>query len=363
MALPTGIRYLSGRIRWEASYKGKRAYGTADTIEEAVRAREQAREALRTNDKKLLPKRYAPPPTTPKKEVKPEPINQIPTNGCTTLQEMVQFLMQTEWRSSKSIRTTRINAATVINYFGADMRLADITSASIDGFTSHLLQRGLTNGTINRKLAILSKVLKKAALKNYILAAPYIQRLPESEGRVRYLTVEEEVELLTLLKHLGKVREHDAVIILIDTGMRTGELFKLCQNDIDLQRGSHGVVHLYETKNGESRGVPLTLRAKEALLRLIAQSNDPERLLPVGDSWLRNTWDRAKHILGYDDDEHYIPHILRHTCCSRLVQRGAPLKKVQAWMGHKSIQTTMRYAHLCPADLYNMTDLLESMPT
>ena len=40
-----------------------------------------------------------------------------------------------------------------------------------------------------------------------------------------------------------------------------------------------------------------------------------------------------------------------HTCVSRLVQRGVGLKVVQQWMGHKSIQITLRYAHLAPSNL------------
>lgn len=41
-------------------------------------------------------------------------------------------------------------------------------------------------------------------------------------------------------------------------------------------------------------------------------------------------------------------HLLRHTFASRLVQAGVPLRTVAGWMGHTTIQTTMRYAHLAP---------------
>ncbi len=41
----------------------------------------------------------------------------------------------------------------------------------------------------------------------------------------------------------------------------------------------------------------------------------------------------------------------RHTTCSRLVQAGFPLIVVQKWMGHATIQTTMKYAHLAPDSL------------
>lgn len=355
MTLPKGVRYLAGKLRWEVSHKGKRVCGTSETLAEAVQAREQARQALKMGDKTLLPKK-------PKRQPAPEPpseINQIPTSDCTTLLEMVQFLMHTEWRDAKSIRTIRINITDVLEYFTPNIPLSEITSARIDQYATRLLLKGNSNGTVNRKLAALSKVLKKASQKGCIDHIPYIQRLPEREGRVRFLTQEEEAQLLSLLQRWGKDREVDAVIVLIDTGIRTGELYKLRTEDINLSLGSQGVVFLHQTKNSTSRGVPLTQRAKDALLRLIARSNDPECVLPVADGWLRNTWDRAKHLLGYDEDDCYVPHILRHTCCSRLVQKGAPLKKVQAWMGHKSIQTTMRYAHLSPADLYDMTGLLE----
>ena len=42
------------------------------------------------------------------------------------------------------------------------------------------------------------------------------------------------------------------------------------------------------------------------------------------------------------------PHIMRHTFCSRLVQLGVPIPNVQKLMGHKKIETTMRYSHLAP---------------
>ena len=42
------------------------------------------------------------------------------------------------------------------------------------------------------------------------------------------------------------------------------------------------------------------------------------------------------------------PHILRHTCASRLVRGGVDIRRVQMWLGHQTLQMTMRYAHLSP---------------
>lgn len=47
-------------------------------------------------------------------------------------------------------------------------------------------------------------------------------------------------------------------------------------------------------------------------------------------------------------------HTFRHTRASRFAQAGHPLMKIMEWMGHRSYQTTLRYAHLCPTNLNDM---------
>ncbi len=74
----------------------------------------------------------------------------------------------------------------------------------------------------------------------------------------------------------------------------------------------------------------------------------------------RRAWGRAKADIGLADDRQFVSHVLRHTCASRLVQRGVALKVVQEWMGHKAINVTMRYAHLAPANLMAAVSVLES---
>lgn len=76
----------------------------------------------------------------------------------------------------------------------------------------------------------------------------------------------------------------------------------------------------------------------------------------------RQIWNEAKMEVGLGADDQVVPHILRHTCASRLVQGGIDIRRVQMWLGHQTLQMTMRYAHLATNDLDSCVIVLETRP-
>jgi integrase len=74
---------------------------------------------------------------------------------------------------------------------------------------------------------------------------------------------------------------------------------------------------------------------------------------------LRWQWEKVRGLMKMDADPQFVVHMLRHTCASRMVQRRVPLAVVQKWMGHKKIETTLRYAHLAPDSLLMGREALE----
>ncbi|MEG1912237.1 MAG: site-specific integrase [Cloacibacillus sp.] len=334
--LPTGIRYRGGAYRWEAAVNKKRINGSAATLQEAVADRENAINRLKTH-------------VNIAEEI----------DECPTLKQAITKMLATDWAGMKSIRTIQINCNIVQEYFGADTKLYEITTKKIDDFTEHMRANGSKGGTINRKLSILSKILKKANRKDMLTKMPAIDRERETGQRIRFITPEEEDAIITQLKAWDKTRAAAVVKLLVETGIRAGELFKLKKEDILADQAVNGCIYLKDTKNGESRVVPLTKSAREAFDYLSQTSESPEYIMFEDSPWLTKIWNRVRNKLGYRNDKNFVPHILRHTCCSRLVQRGAPIKKVQLFLGHKSINTTMKYAHLCPDDIYDLTALLE----
>ena len=63
----------------------------------------------------------------------------------------------------------------------------------------------------------------------------------------------------------------------------------------------------------------------------------------------------AADHLGMPD---VVLYTTRHTCASRLVQRGADIRRVMQWMGHTNLNTTLKYAKLTPTDIFKLETLL-----
>jgi integrase len=286
-----------------------------------------------------------PPPPLPK----PSPALAAATGGV-TLGELRRLVMTTPkqkggrggWLGSKDYRTAEGRSQMVVDFFGEDYPAHKIDLAEMERMTRSLRVAGNRSSTINRKLAALSKMLSFAEARGLIAAAPSAPLEEEPEGRIRFLTPEEEAQGLAMLEIMG---EHDVrrlAIFLIDTGARISEALKLSAADVNVMKPS---VTFWETKGGKARTVPLTPRALAALGDL---QDAPFGHLAYWE--VRYLWERARKRLGPQFDDAVI-HVFRHTCISRLVQGGMDLRRVQVWAGHADIKTTLRYAHLAPNDL------------
>jgi len=268
--------------------------------------------------------------------------------------DLADEVYKRHWRGCKSGMGLLQNAEDVCDRMGNGVQVNKVNERMIDDLVLDLESDRKSNGTINRRLAALSKMLRHAYRRGYIERLPAIERKREPQGRMRWLNEEEEYRMLEKFHAMGKPYIADFCKVLIDTGMRTGELFKLRGRDVDLDER---MIHLWETKNGKSRSIPLTSRAYEVLARY-KTSNDG-LLFEFTQDVLNHAWKKMKTELDMLNDKEFIPHCLRHTCASRLVQRGVDIRVVQEWLGHSSIQTTMRYAKIAPKNLADARDVLE----
>lgn len=259
------------------------------------------------------------------------------------------------WAGSKNEVGAIRNAKACLDYFGETSCLQDITPHKIEGFVKSLRDAGNSNPTINRKLASLSKMLRYAYNMEWTNRIPRIEKTKESKNRIRWLTRQEEEKLKDVLLTMKRSDLANLVTFLVDTGARVGEAIRLEWKDVAEHR-----VTFWDTKNGESRSLPLTKRIT-AMLEFLKKENQAGPFTSINQSSFNHVWNDARKVMGLAEDKEFVPHSLRHTCASRLVQAGIPLTAIKEWLGHKNIQMTLRYAHLSTNQLQEAVNALEEI--
>jgi site-specific recombinase XerD len=217
------------------------------------------------------------------------------------------------------------------------------------------LEKGNSGATVNRKIATLSSILEHSRRLGYITTKPELDYEKEGSGRNRFLT---PAEVWELENANGKDRSAfsiewgDAFDFLLETGCRYSEMATAEIVYMPSPDGPKVFAKFVDTKNGKDRMVPLTFVAR---LALYSEDKAPQ----ITYERFHALWQEYKAKTSMADDPDVTPHVLRHTCASRLVQRGVPLYMVSQWLGHSSIRTTERYAHLAPNSLDQALQALE----
>lgn len=250
---------------------------------------------------------------------------------------------------------SRLNARTFVDFVGAHVPAAEaFTQENIDNFIRYLQEeRSVSNSTLNRYKSAVMVMAKRVPG----ITLPRWAHAREGRGRLRFFTEFEERLILQTLELWGFERERDFFIFLLDTGCRPWSEGATVQwKDFGPKQVIFYGADGRGTKNDESRMVPLTRRAIEAVERQ-RQYGLPGPFTDFRPSPMNKLWDRLQgHVPSLADA---VIYTCRHTCASRLVQRGVDLRRVQVWMGHKTIQITLRYALLAPNHLIDAVSVLE----
>ena len=223
----------------------------------------------------------------------------------------------------------------------------------------------------NRVLGLLRAMLNCAERWEMIARganpAAHIKPFPEKK-RERYLT-QDELEGLTAVladgEADGSIDPYIAVAIrlLIFTGCRLGEILTLEWASVDLAKGRL-VLEKHKTDQHGAKIIPLNAPAQELLANLPRQEGNPYVI--VGEVPgkhlinLQKPWRRIRALAGLDDVR---IHDLRHSFASFAVGAGLSLPIIGGLLGHKSVQTTARYAHLAHDPLKQASDLVGTVIT
>jgi len=248
-------------------------------------------------------------------------------------------------------------------------QVGEVTKGDIRGYLDYVAtSRGNSNVTRARKLAAIKSffnyLVETEELEVNPAASIRSPKIPEKEPE--YLTDEESIRLLTTIAQQAKprVRERDLAIVLLflHTGLRVSELAKLELLNVDLDQGQIKITR----KGNKEQYLHLNGETVSMLAGYLA--NRPEALngrFFVGSNggnldrrYIYGIVRRYLKLAGIDKGKRG-PHILRHTFCTRLHQKGVGPFTIKDLAGHKSLDTTMRYIRIENKEQAEAIDRLE----
>lgn len=269
-----------------------------------------------------------------------------------TLKDAFERAWEQHYRGTKGSRNVYTQLHVMDELVGGT-RLTEVDTPWVGELSTKLRGRGIGASTVNRYLAVLSKVMKLASQWGWVTGVPYMPRGKEGSHRIRVVT---EVEEKQLLQHFHA--HHTGMLaltsFLLDTGCRLGEALAITA--IDRQKALQaGRWTIWVNKGDRPRTVPLTTRARHALAHWGWEGMSARQC--------QAAWDKARTAMGLKEDKGFVIHALRHTCATRLVDKDVPLTVIRDYLGHSTVAVTERYAHLNPRALEAAALCLETVTT
>jgi len=303
-----------------------------------------------------------------------------PARSSPTLREAVQEYRRVVAPRFKGASTYRYRYDEFERLSFADRAIHDVRPSDFSQWRDKQLLT-LKPGTVVRKMAMLSGIFRWAQHeRGWVTTNPVagVKRPKASDARNRVLT-DMEAKWLMSAAATSKARWlRPALIVLLQSAMRRGELCKLRVQDIDRSRA---IARLHETKNGEARDVPLCPQALSAIDELIqaARARSDDHLLPLGPAGslstrfkvtigrARRTYQSHCIAAGIAVDDDFLRdvrlHDLRHHAVTSWSLTGQlSIAELMAVSGHKSVKMLMRYTHVQPAAVAQRLAAIGSSP-
>ncbi len=240
----------------------------------------------------------------------------------------------------------------------ADSKLDEITGEKLAEFAAHRQTNGLQVSTVNSSLRVLRRVLRLAVEWRALESMPTVKLLSGERHRERVVTREEEARYLAVAPEpVGSI-----AAILIDTGLRPEECFRLCWEAITWVNGRHGTLLVTHGKTAAARRVlPMTPRVRSILEARWEAAGKPE------EGWVWSAPTRSGHVESSSlKKQHakifrtiaeqaaknnvkpvrpFVLYSLRHTFLTRLGESGCDVWTLARIAGHSAIGISSRYVH------------------
>ena len=236
---------------------------------------------------------------------------------------------------------TKEQSNALLAYFKADNELAGMNINQAYNYIKAMQNKGLKNNTINKRLALLKRVIKHCGIDSNLNDLKLLRAQFITYGRLS------AVELVQIDKILPRLKPHEQLTYLVfkDTGVRVSELLHIKAANVRL---GQRLIVLEKTKTGQARTLYFTKSTANVLYRYF-KANEKEMAkseallfpsLKTNREQVNKLFKRIKKLSGV---ERVSPHRLRHTLASDLYAKGCDLLYISKLLGHCNLDTTKRY--------------------
>ncbi len=351
----SGVRVRRGKdgrrqylARWR-DHGGRQVSATFERKKDAVAAREQARAEVR----RVRAGQLAPPP-----------------DAAHSFDSLCDHWLSVK-AGKRSIKDDQSMIRKYLQPALGRLELTSITKAVVDGFYLERL-RDIEAGRLAPKTArnimtLLGSMLNEAWRQDWIGRVPHVEKPKLDEQSYCWITTEQVLVLLEAARADPLHPQLEPILaVAAYTGLRAGEVLGLKWSDVDFERRLITAQRSYGkpyTKTGTVKRVPLLAVLVPILLAWREASSGAGWLFPTRQGQVRQPGDRhlsqhfqralaAGGLAGVQvqggGGKRFTFHDLRHSFASNWMASGGDIFKLQRILGHRSITTTMRYAHLAP---------------
>lgn len=258
---------------------------------------------------------------------------------------------------------------------GCGVNLQQVTREILDGYRMELatrIYRGkpLTLKTQSRRVSALRAFFRFLTEQRYLLVDPALEFKPPKTGDdiPRTILTEEEVRCLMEVPDVNTpvgLRDRTLLEVFYGTGARNSEVRRLKLDDVDLGAKE---LRIHQGKGGKSRVVPLGAEGCFWMSRYLARArgqlitSQRESLVFVssrGVPFRVATLGVVIKELGFRAglSKRVTPHVLRHSCATHMMRRGAGIRHLQTMLGHAKACTTQLYTRVELSDLHQLMRL------
>ena len=271
---------------------------------------------------------------------------------------ITQFLNHIQKNKRYSIHTLKAYKSDLIQlelYLQSqyELELIEANSASLRSWIVQLLESGIENKTINRKISTLKSFYKYLLKEELISTNPTGKLVSPKLGSTlpNFVREKEMTNLLDQFQFENSfkgIRDKMIIELLYSSGIRLSELIQLKVGDVDLSQSLMKVLG----KRNKERIIPihrkLLLGIKEYLIERNSIAEDLNLL--VTDSgkkmYPKFVYRKVNYYLGQvTTASKKSPHVLRHTFATHMLNNGAELNTIKEILGHANLSATQVYTH------------------